>query len=176
MKAFINIFHRLLQENKLDGILVDIAEYTHLPEGPGVLLVAHEGHWVMDTTGGRLGLLYNQKRVPPASAEDHLRRAFTETLKACVLLEAEPEMAGKLKFTAHHVQVTINDRLAAPNTPESYELLEPALRKFLTALYGDTPVTLQRETDPRKRCTVEVTAPVSLDAPKALKRLSNTSP
>ena len=52
----IPVFHRWIQTHAVDGLLIDVADYAHLPTGPTVLLVAHEGHYSLDRTHGRLGL------------------------------------------------------------------------------------------------------------------------
>ena len=41
--ACVPIFHRWIQTGAVDGLLIDVADYTHLTDGPRVLLVAHEG-------------------------------------------------------------------------------------------------------------------------------------
>ena len=59
----IPVFHRWIQTSAVDGLLIDVADYAHLPTGPSVLLVAHEGHYVLDGGGGRLGLRYVRRCV-----------------------------------------------------------------------------------------------------------------
>src|ERR1041384_1142698 len=105
LSAFIPIFHRWIQQDKLEGLLIDVAEYTHVHQGPGVLLIAHEANYSVDETEGKRGLLYNQKQTAEKSAGDHLKMAFRRGLTACQLLGNEPEAKGKVKFTAHHLQV-----------------------------------------------------------------------
>ena len=43
-------------------IAIDVADYTHLPDGPSVLLVGHEGNYALDCRDGRQGLYYYRKR------------------------------------------------------------------------------------------------------------------
>ncbi|MEC9298045.1 MAG: hypothetical protein VYA38_01995, partial [Gemmatimonadota bacterium] len=57
----IEVFHRWIQENRIPGTLIDVHDYTHVPDGPGVLLVAHEWHLRTDEAGGRIGLEYELK-------------------------------------------------------------------------------------------------------------------
>ena len=58
----IEVFHRWIQENCLPGTLIDVHDYTHVPGGPGVLLVAHEWHLRTDEAGGRIGFEFESKR------------------------------------------------------------------------------------------------------------------
>lgn len=174
-RAFIPVFHRLIQQQKLGGILVDVAEYTHVAKGPQVLLVAHEGQWILDDAQGRLGLVYSQRHPPEAEAatpEQALTRALREALAGCAVLEAEPEAkAAGLVFEANRLEFTVNDRLAAPNTSASYDVLEPLVKSVAGRALSGAALTLARETEPRRRCGVSVTAPGPVSAAQALSRL-----
>ena len=55
------VFHRWIQERVCEEVLIDVADYRHVPDGPGVLLIAHEANYSLDMAEGRLGLLYNRK-------------------------------------------------------------------------------------------------------------------
>ncbi len=156
LKDLIPIFHRWIQQDKLEGMLIDVAEYTHVHQGPGLLLIANEANYSLDEMGGKRGFLYNQKRVPEKSGEDHLRTAFRRILGACSLLEKEPEVAGKMKFAVNHLQVFVNNRLAAPRHSQSNEELEKSLKPLLGELYGDAKTLLIPERDPLKRTGLEI--------------------
>ena len=57
---FIDVFNSWIQGS--DGAYYDVADYSHMQAGPGVVLVFHEANVSMDNAGNRLGLLYNQKQ------------------------------------------------------------------------------------------------------------------
>lgn len=156
LSSFIPVFHRWIQQDKLEGMLVDVTEYTHVFQGPGVLLIAQEANYSVDEMDGKRGFLYTQKRVPEKNPQDHLKTAFRRALKACALLEKEPEAAGKIKFAVNHLQVFINDRLEAPHGSQSLGLLEEALQPFLSWLYGGEKYLLLHEKDPQKRTGFEI--------------------
>jgi hypothetical protein len=161
LKDFIPIFHRWIQQDKLEGLLIDVAEYTHVQDGPGVLLIAHEANYGLDESDGKRGLLYSQKRAEKKSDEDHLKTAFKRILQACAFLEGEAEIQGRLKFAPNHFQVLINDRLTAPNNAQSHEMLEGILKPFLDKLYGGAKYILLHEKNQQKRAGFEV----KVDAP-----------
>jgi hypothetical protein len=48
LSSFIPVFHRWIQDDKLEGMLVDVTEYTHVHQGPGVVLIAHEDNYGLD--------------------------------------------------------------------------------------------------------------------------------
>src|SRR5438067_13460223 len=93
----IPVFHRWIQDRACPELLIDVADYRHVPDGPGVMLIGHEANYSLDNTKGRLGLLYNRKRAG-GEAQENLRQAFDAAVAACQLLELEPAFAGRLKF------------------------------------------------------------------------------
>src|SRR5471032_3277875 len=78
---FIPIFHRWIQDQSLPNhLLIDVADYAHVPAGPGTLVVASEANIHMDRSENRLGLLYVRKQ-PLAGANtlhDQLRSVLSE--------------------------------------------------------------------------------------------------
>jgi hypothetical protein len=172
LASFIPIFHRWIQEDKLEGMLVDVAEYTHVYQGPGVLLIAHEANYSMDEENGKRGFLYNQKRTPEKSVEDHLKTAFRRALAACSLLEKEPGLAGKIKFAPSHLQVFVNDRLEAPYNPESLGELEETLNPFMKGLYESGKYLMLHEKDPKRRAGFEIKVEKAFDLETLLNKLN----
>jgi len=156
LESFIPVFHRWIQEDKLEGLLVDVAEYTHVFQGPGVMLIAHEANYSLDEENGKRGFLYNQKRTPGTDAQTHLNTAFKRVLKACSLLEKEPELSGKIKFSPNHLQVFVNDRFEAPYGPETLGALEDTLNPFLNHLFDGEKILLLHEKIPQKRTGFEI--------------------
>jgi hypothetical protein len=153
---FIPVFHRWIQEDKLEGMLVDVTEYTHVFQGPGVLLIAHEANYSVDEMEGRRGFLYAQKRVPEGKPESHLKTAFRRALQGAALLEKEKEFTGKLKFATGHLQVTLNDRASATAGSASQAEFEKQLKPVLDSLYGAGGYSLSPEKDPKKLAGFEV--------------------
>ncbi|MCZ2156226.1 MAG: hypothetical protein LC114_20380, partial [Bryobacterales bacterium] len=74
--AVIPVFHRWIQQNSLPGLLIDVANYTHVPNGPGVLLIGHEFDISLDQADGELGLLYIRKQPTHESSLESLRSAY----------------------------------------------------------------------------------------------------
>src|SRR5437762_11882508 len=93
----IPVFHRWIQDRVCPEMLIDVADYRHVPRGPGVLLIGHEANYSLDNAKGRLGLLYSRKQAG-GSAQENLSQAWDSAVAACRLLEQEPEVAGKLAF------------------------------------------------------------------------------
>jgi hypothetical protein len=169
----IPVFHRWIQQDKLEGMLIDVAEYTHVHQGPGVLLIAHEGNYSVDETDGKRGFLYGQKRTQARGEQEHLKEIFRRVLKACQLMENEPETKGKLKFAPNHLQVFVNDRMAAPNNSKSHGALEEIMGPFLNWFYEGERYLLLHEKDPKKRTGFEVKVEKSFELESLLKKLNS---
>jgi hypothetical protein len=158
LDEFIPVFHRWIQKHAVEGMLIDVADYSHLPNGPGVVLVAHEADYFMDCMEGPLGLLYNRKSASSGRLSDRITAAFKAALGACVKLETEPEFQGRLKFRAGEALFIANDRLNAPNSDEGFEALRADLSAAIARVYP-TNFDLRRVSDdPRSRLSVQVSA------------------
>jgi hypothetical protein len=157
LAAFTGVFQRWIQQKALEGQLVDVADYRHVYEGPGVILIGHEGDYTIERRDARLGLLYTRKRQVDPDLPTLLRASFRLALDACQLLEAETAFTPRLNFRANEIEIRFADRLRFPNEPETFDLVKSDLGAVLTELCGgDTvnfaPVSL----DPRYLFTVAV--------------------
>ena len=155
--AFVPIFHEWIQNRALDLVLIDVADYAHAPDSPGIMLVTHEVGFALDRSDGRFGLLA-QRRVPlEGTAADAVETTLLHALKVAGMLERDPRLAGKLKFDASRPRIEANDRLRAPNTGAGYEAFAPVVREAVERVYAGQGAQLQRvENDPRDRLAVSV--------------------
>ena len=147
---FINVFHSWIQEQTLPELLIDVADYCHVPDGPGVLLVCHEADYSMDHTDGQWGLRYNRKATLAGSNEDRIRQALSAAGKACGMLEKQFAGDGGLKFSRTAFEVFVNDRALAPNTPEVVAAFESDLKKGLSKSLG-ADFAITKADDKRRR-------------------------
>jgi hypothetical protein len=154
----IPVFHGWIQDRVCEELLVDVADYRHVPAGPGVVLVAHEANYSLDYAGNRLGLLYNRKSILDGDTQQKLRYAFHRALLACRRLEQEAPFRGKLKFNAGDCDVILNDRLLAPNTEDTYLALKPEFDNLFTDLWGEAGYSLEWRRDPRERFRISARA------------------
>jgi hypothetical protein len=168
----IPMYHRWIQQKALDDLLIDVADYSHVPAGPGVMLIAHEGNYALDETGHERGVMYYSKHPLAGELPDRLVQVTRKALKAAQLMTGDAELNGELQVPGNDLQFFANDRLAAPNSAAAYAELEPTLRTFLDRLYAGAPYTLVRETDPKERLSVRVRAAGPVDLPTLLARLN----
>jgi hypothetical protein len=162
----IPVFHRWIQDNVCEELLIDVADYKHVPDGPGIMLIGHQASYSLDQIEGKLGLLYNRKSAVDGDTQAALRQAFVSALAASIRLEGEPPFVGKLLFDAGNVEVIVNDRLIAPNTDATWQSLKPEMERFFAGVYGDGGFTLEHVGEPRDRFRVSVRAknPTTLSA------------
>jgi len=167
LEEYQGIFNTWIQRHVTDELLVDVAEYLHVHDGPGIVLIGHEANYSLDNTGGRLGLLYNRKAQLEGTTQDKLGQAARAALIAARLLEKE----NGLKFNGRETQLLINDRLLAPNTTETFTLLAPDLKEFFGRLYKGTDIELKHTPDPRTRFLVDLVAAQTFDVDTLLHNL-----
>lgn len=132
----IEIFHRWIQTEYGEHMLLDVADYRHVPAGPGVILVAHEAIFGLDESGHQLGLLYNRRTRVDGGAGDAIGRSWREALRACVQLEQEPEFGDALAFDGAAAEVFVNDRRLALNDDATAERLRGELAPVAEKVLG----------------------------------------
>jgi len=162
------IFNTWIQKQRLEELLIDVADYLHVHNGPGIMLIGHEADYSLDNRTGRLGLLYNRKEQLDGPTQEKLAQAARSVLTVAQILEKE----NGLKFNGQEVQIIINDRLLVPNTAETFESLESDLRVFFERLYNGTEYSLTHNDDPRERFTVNIKTTANFDVETLLKNLS----
>lgn len=163
LTAFIDIFHSWIQAT--DGIYHDVADYSHMQAGPGIVLVAEDANLSIDETEHRRGLVFCQKSRLAGSNQEKLRAVLRSALENCRRLEQEPALGGKLKFSSNEILMLVNDRLIAANTEESFQEIKPEIESVGRVLFGETGLRLNRDRDPRKRLNVRIKSsrPVELE-------------
>ncbi|HWP40475.1 MAG TPA: hypothetical protein VNL70_06070 [Tepidisphaeraceae bacterium] len=125
IEQFVPVFHSWIQTHAIpDHLLVDVADYAHVHQGPGIVLVAHEANYSFDLRGGRAGLTYQRKRPLPGSLSDRITAVFNATLAAAALL------SDRVKFRNDEIEFRVCDRLHAPNTAQTFESLRPELLRL----------------------------------------------
>jgi len=159
VEALIPVFHRWIKQHALPELTIDVANYRHVPNGPGVVLIGHGADYFLDEGEGRPGLLHNRKRagVPPG---ERLGDLAQRTLNAASLLERDMALTGKVKFATNELLFRVNDRLAAPNSDATFAALRPELEALGKTLFAG-PVELAREGGPKELFAVRLKSPAS---------------
>ena len=161
LPVFIEIFHSWIQAS--DGTYHDVADYSHMHSGPGIVLLANDANVSIDESENRRGLLYSRKAPLSGTNREKIRAVLQAAFDNCRRLEREPAVGGKLTFGRSEVAVTINDRLLAPNSEATFAALKPDLETALRDVLGDASFRLKQNGDRRQRFSVTVRASEHLD-------------
>lgn len=164
--TIIPVFHGWIREHAVPGLLIDVADYTHLVDGPSVLLVAHEANYAIDETDGRPGLSYSRKRPLEGTFADRLATAAAALIGAARRLERDTSRmtGGGVTFPGDEIEFAANDRLAAPRSAEARNALRQELTGFGGRIFGGADVDVRPLDDPdRLGFTLKTAGAVPLD-------------
>ena len=179
METFISVFHRWIRENVVPNeLLLDVADYKHILDGPALLLVGHEADYVIDMTDSKPGLLYVRKRDGGTDLSEALRTTLSQALNGVRLAESDVELRGKLKLRTDAATIVLLDRLNYPNGSSNGSGASPAsesaqaqLTEDLGALFGGDATITRVDNDAREPLTFELHAPSAPDVDTLLSRL-----
>ena len=161
---FVAVLQRWIREHTIPGTLIDVADYSHIHNGAGVILVGHQYNLSIDYVDGRMGLLVHYKLPAEETLEERIEAAMKVAFNACAILEEEGEFKARLKFSRTNFRFLASDRLHAPNSDEAYAQIAPALKAAAKAVSsGDAALTRVND-DPDERLTIDVTASAGVDA------------
>jgi|SRR3954470_5809820 hypothetical protein len=164
------VFHSWIREKKLDELAIDVADYDHVHEGPGIVLIGHAFDYYWDHGEGRTGLVYTRKRDAPAP-EVRLADAVRRALVGCRLLEQEPTLSG-VSFHTNELFVRLPDRLRASSDDAGFAALKAELQPLVEKLYAGTPATIERVGGSRELLAARVKSSARGTVAELLARLS----
>lgn len=152
--ACIDVFHQWIQDNALPWLLLDVADYSHVVKGPGVMLVGHQADIAYDLAGGEAGLLYRAKHDPQPDLTAAVTVGLDRAQRAARLLEAA--FPGSLRFAVDGARVILNDRLAYPNDAAGHAAVAPVLGGAMQGALGRSVKIHRVANDARDRLTLAV--------------------
>ncbi|MEX2352139.1 MAG: hypothetical protein WD529_06860 [Balneolaceae bacterium] len=163
VKSYIPVFHKWIQGQSTDDLLIDVHNYSHMHHGPGILLVAHESDFSIDLAEGKHGFVYRRKREFTGTTGELVELVLQRAIKGALLLASEKSLPGKVSFRLDEMEVRFMDRLAWPNSESGWKAAESELNKTTGKLFGKDNVELQRvENDSREPLTVKILYAVPL--------------
>ena len=170
LAAFIPIFHRWIQEARMPAhLLIDVADYAHVADGPGVVLVGHEAHIGVDAERGPIGLLYNRKRDEPGELEPKLVEAARWALTAAAALEDDP--AQVIHFKGDRLRVAIMSRRFGAADDATWAAARPAVEALAARLWPGASVKYTPRVDAREPFVVDLESSAAASLPDLLSRL-----
>ena len=153
----LNIFSRWRLEEGEE--ILDLADYSHVPEAPSIILVSKRWQLGVDFARGTgesragewAGLFYASRKGLDGDLGARLRSVTTSALEKFQRLAAEKEFPPGVKLLCGELDIVFNDRLLVPNNDETDALVRPAVEDTLVSLYGEGGFEIEREDDPGRR-------------------------
>lgn len=142
-----------------DEVLVDVADYSHVPDGPYTLLVGHDHNYALDDTDRQLGLYCASKHNDGLDPSAQISSVISKTLQACHRLESE----SRVRFRGNELLLTINDRLNAPNTESTATNVEPHVRTVASKLFAEADISIERDSSPKQRFNMRIKTDITFD-------------
>jgi len=163
---FVPIFHRWIRDRALDFVFIDVADYAHVPEGPGVMLVTDRVTFGLDRADGQFGLLAQQRRPVEGNVTDAIALTLQQAVTVADALEGEGSLRGILAFDRSRVRIELSDRLAAPNDEGSFREFGPAAVDAASRVLAVHHLIATRASgDARNRLAIDLAAVNRNDGP-----------
>ena len=140
------VFGRWRSEEGED--IVDLQDYSHVPQGPGIVLVSKRWVLSVDCRDGQPGLMI--------STRQNLDGAMRLLLEKGQRLLNEKDMQGAFTPQTGELEIALNDRLLLPNSSEIDDEIRPEVNALLGKLYGDAKCSLEKIGDSKERLAYRV--------------------
>ncbi|HEY2409147.1 MAG TPA: hypothetical protein VGI10_24245 [Polyangiaceae bacterium] len=137
LEALVPVFHRFIRDKVLPELMIDVVDYSHVHDGPGVVLIGHESDYYVGKLDGVLGLVYSRKRAAPAP-DARLKDGLRRLLNVARLLEHASDLKPAAQFRRDELTLRATDRLRAPNSADVAAELGKELQQFLVPFGGAT--------------------------------------
>ena len=155
-KEFIPVFHTWIQDKLVeDHLLIDVADYSHIPDGPGVMLIAHEGYFSLDQEKHKPGIMYMRKTNMEGNFKDRFSKVLLITTEAVKRIRNN-DITNDVDFISNSFRFIANDRLYAENTIDNQRLYKGEIQKALNDNYPGCKVDYENISDANERLAFSV--------------------
>ena len=139
----INVFHSWIQKDLLNDLMIDVVDYSHVPSGPGIMLIGHESDYAYDELIAP-GLRYTWKKNTSESFTNVFLQAMEHVVSACSLFESAEFGSKKgVRFNTSYIEVKILDRRLYPHTNATIENVQEVLLTTLQEVYGTEDIQVE---------------------------------
>ena len=150
-KDFVPVFHNWIQDKVIsDHLLIDVADYSHVPDGPGVMLIAHEGHFSLDQENHQPGIMYMRKTDLDGTFNDRFNKILSTVIEVADRLR-NSKVNMDINFISNSFRFITNDRLYAENTIENQNLYKERIQNALNDKYPDNEVDYEEISGEKER-------------------------
>jgi len=129
-------FHQWIASRALGEVFIDVADYTHVPDGPGVVLIGFDYNYSVAQRGQQVELACFCKRKTPG--DNPLLETLRRLLEACRLLQGPlTEFAVPMHTAA--LAVTMFDRKLTDHYPFRTAEFAWLVAEHLGSVCGERP-------------------------------------
>ncbi len=155
-KDFVPVFHNWIQDKAIDDhLLIDVTDYSHILDGPGVMLIAHEGNFSLDQESQQPGIMYMRKTDISGSFTERFNKVLSTVIKAANRL-SDKDVSKQVDITLNSFRFIANDRLYAENTADNQDLYKQKIQKALDGRYPDSQFEFGDVSDENERLAFTV--------------------
>ncbi len=170
LEPAIAVFHRCIQRGWLEGQLIDVADYRHVPSGPGVMLGGHDVEYTLTHES----LAVTRKRSSDHAAATQL----TDLVRMAAVAVEAFAYDGTLAVDADlgRATVTLLDRaLVHAIDDDPGDVLAETVAPALETVWGQTPTVQGAAADDARRApTATAVAAEQVAAADVLERLGGS--
>ena len=159
LEPLIPIFHSWIQDKIFEERLLDIADYRHVHNGPGVVLIGHEGDYAVDNTDGHLGVRYNRKAALEGSNRDRLKQAARAALNGMPTFgSGRLASEGNFALTVRMWKCSLTTACWPRIARQTREAARPDFQAFSEELFRGADYSSVYGSDPRRLFSVSLRA------------------
>jgi hypothetical protein len=136
LDPFLDIFGRWRHDKAHPAEWIDLADYAHVPKGPGIMLIGVKAMFSFDLTDPAAGLLYITRRGLSGNSEQRIKSALRSAFDLSKRLTAEKNYPAAAKLRTDRIELRLLDRLVTPNTLATDAAMRPAIDTALNAAFG----------------------------------------
>ncbi len=140
LTSFLDIFGRWRADKAHAAEWVDLADYAHVPRGPGIMLVGLKVNFAFDLADPAPGTLYVTRKGLTGTHEQRIKAALRGAFDLSKRLAAEKNYPAA-RLCTDALELRFPDRLFTPNTKATDAELRPAIDAALNAALGACQLT-----------------------------------
>lgn len=153
------MFHEWIRNKIVEGLLIDVADYTHVHEGPAIVLVGHDIDYTIDLSEARPGLMVTRKRRTRSALAEDIRQGVRRVFAAARALQQRADPHPPVRFRTDELRVQVIDRLRFPQSADAVEAVRGAIEPLFAKLFEPSGCTIENAaTDARMPVTLRVRA------------------
>ena len=153
------LFHEWIRNKIVEGMLIDVADYKHVHEGPSIVLVGHDVDYTLDLSEARPGLMVTRKHPTPSDLAEDIRQGVRRVLSAARALQRRTDPHPPVRFRTDELRVQVIDRLRFPQSADAVEAVSRAIEPLFAKLFDPSGFTIENAAaDARMPVTLRVRA------------------